>query len=404
MDFETPEKLRPVLEAVRGFVDGDVIPLEPAFVSGPFRDLVPALDAVRDKARSLGIWAPRLPESLGGMGLSLVELALVGEELGRSPLGHYAVNAQAPDAGNMELLHACGSPEQNARWLGPLARGEVRSCFAMTEPDFPGSNPVWMGTTAVRDGGGYRINGRKWFSSGADGASVAVVMAVTDPDAGPHRRASLFLVSTDAPGYRRVRNIPCMGHTGDGWASHAELAFEECRVPAADRLGEEGAGFALAQARLGPGRIQHCMRWVGVCERAFDMMARRAAGREVAPGEGLGTRQTVQNWLAESRAEVDAARLLVLRAAWTVDRHGPASPEARGAVSLIKFHAARVLHDVLDRAVQVHGALGISDDTVLAWFYRHERAARIYDGPDEVHKTAVARRILKRYAPGGGRP
>jgi alkylation response protein AidB-like acyl-CoA dehydrogenase len=266
----------------------------------------------------------------------------------------------------------------------------------MTEPDFPGSNPVWMGTTAVRDGDGYVLNGRKWFSSSADGAAVAVVMAVTDPDAAPHRRASLFLVPTDAPGYRLVRNISCMGHAGDSWASHAELAFESVRVPAADRLGEEGAGFALAQARLGPGRIHHCMRWIGVCERAFELMARRASGRQVAPGEALGSKQTVQNWLAESRAEIDAARLLVLQTAWRIDRSGAGSSEAREAISLIKFHTAGVLQAVIDRAVQVHGALGISDDTVLSWFYRQERAARIYDGPDEVHKASAARQILKR--------
>jgi alkylation response protein AidB-like acyl-CoA dehydrogenase len=398
MDFATPETLRPVLETVRRFVADDLIPLEPSLMAGPFEALVPTLDEARRKARALGIWAPQLPTALGGMGLSLVELAMVGEELGRSPLGHYAVNAQAPDAGNLEILHAFGTDEQKRRWLDPLARGEIRSCFAMTEPDHPGSNPVWMGTTAVREGDDYVLNGRKWFASAADGASFAVVMAVTDPGAEPHRRASLIVVPTDTPGFRRVRNIPCMGHAGDGWLSHAELMFEDCRVPASHRLGDEGAGFALAQARLGPGRVHHCMRWIGVCERAFDLMARRASSRQVSPGEPLGTRQTAQNWLAESRAEIDAARLLVLRAAWTIDRSGQGSPEARSAISLIKFHAAGVLQAVVDRAVQVHGALGISDDTVLSWFYRHERAARIYDGPDEVHKSSVARQILKRYA------
>jgi acyl-CoA dehydrogenase len=399
MDFATPETLRPVLETVRRFVESAIEPLEPALFARPFAELVPRLDAARDTARGLGIWGPQLPRSLGGMGLSLTELALVGEELGRSPLGHYAVNAQAPDAGNMEILHAFGNESQKARWLTPLARGEIRSCFAMTEPDYPGSNPVWMGTKAVRDGDDYVIDGRKWFASAADGAALAVVMAVTDPDAKPHSRATLLLVPTDTPGFRRVRNIPCMGHAGDGWSSHGELAFEACRVPIANRLGDEGSGFALAQARLGPGRIHHCMRWIGVCERSFDLMARRAATRQVAPGEALGTRQTVQNWLAESRAEIDSSRLLVLRAAWTVDRFGADSAEARGAIPLIKFHVAGVLQDVIDRAVQVHGALGISDDTVLSWFYRQERAARIYDGPDEVHKTAVARQILKRLTP-----
>jgi alkylation response protein AidB-like acyl-CoA dehydrogenase len=267
----------------------------------------------------------------------------------------------------------------------------------MTEPDYPGSNPVWMGTTAALSGDTYILNGRKWFTSGADGARFAVVMAVTDPAAAPHRRASLLIVPTDAPGYRRVRNIPCMGHTGDDWASHAELIFEDCRVPRENLIGEPGAGFSLAQARLGPGRVHHCMRWLGICDRAFEMMAQRAATRSLAPGDVLGSRQSVQNWVAESRAEIDAARFLVLNAAWRIETLGPASPEGREAISLIKFHVAGVLDRVLDRAVQVHGALGISDDTILAWFYRQERAARIYDGPDEVHKSAAAKRILKRY-------
>jgi alkylation response protein AidB-like acyl-CoA dehydrogenase len=218
---------------------------------------------------------------------------------------------------------------------------------------------------------------------------------VTDPEADPHRRASLILVPTDSPGYRRVRNIPCLGHSGDDWASHAELVFEGCRVPRENLLGTEGAGFAIAQARLGPGRIHHCMRWIGVCQRAFNLMCHRVATRELAPGEKLGSRQAVQHWIAESRAAIEAARLLVLQAAWTIDTRGIG--EAREAISLVKFHVAGVMQEVIDRAIQVHGALGISDDTVLSWFYRHERGARIYDGPDEVHKTVVARRVLKRH-------
>jgi alkylation response protein AidB-like acyl-CoA dehydrogenase len=264
----------------------------------------------------------------------------------------------------------------------------------MTEPDHPGSNPVWMGTRAVRDGDDYVIDGRKWFASGADGARFAIVMAVTDPDAEPHRRASLLIVPAGTSGFRRVRNIPCMGHAGDDWASHAELAFEACRVPIENRLGEEGAGFAMAQARLGPGRIHHAMRWIGVCRRALALMCERAASRQIAPGDTLGDRQAVQAWIAETLAEVESARLLVLHAAWTIDAQGPKA--ARDAISLVKFHVAGVMQRVVDRAIQVHGALGISDDTVLSWFYRHERAARIYDGPDEVHKAAVARRILGR--------
>jgi alkylation response protein AidB-like acyl-CoA dehydrogenase len=252
-----------------------------------------------------------------------------------------------------------------------------------------------MASTATRDGDDYVIDGRKWFTSSADGARFVIVMAVSDPDAEPHRRASLLIVPTDTPGYYRIRNISCMGSEGDGWASHAEIAFEGCRVPRENLLGAEGEGFAIAQARLGPGRIHHAMRWIGICERAFEALCRRAAGRELAPGDPLGGRQIVQAWIAESRAEIDAARLLVLHTAWTIEALG--AREARGAISLIKFHVAGVMQRVIDRALQAHGALGMSDDTVLSWFYRHERGARIYDGPDEVHKAVVARRILKLY-------
>ena len=394
MDFSIPEPMQNLLATIRDLLEQDVCPLESRLGSRPFVELVPDLARVREHVKAKGLWAPQLPRSYGGMGLSLREFALVGEELGRSPLGHYAFNCQAPDAGNMELLQEFASGEQKERWLMPLVRGEIRSCFAMTEPDFPGSNPVWMGTRAVRDGDEYIINGRKWFASAADGARFAIVMAVTDPEAEPHRRASLFIVPVGNPGFRRVRNISCMGHDGDDWASHAELAFEGCRVPIENRLGEEGAGFAMAQARLGPGRIHHAMRWIGVCRRAFDLMCGRAATRLLAPDDRLGSRQAVQSWIAESLAEIESARLLVLNAAWTIDVRGMEA--AREAVSLVKFHVAGIMQDVIDRAIQVHGALGISDDTVLSWFYRHERAARIYDGPDEVHKAVVAKRVLKR--------
>jgi acyl-CoA dehydrogenase len=395
MDFSINERMQGTLTAIREVMVSDLYRLEPALLSRPFSELVPDLRAIRQKVKALGLWAPHIPRSHGGLGLNCVEYALVGEELGRSPLGHYIVNGQAPDAGNMEILREFGTERQQERWLSPLVRGDVRSCFAMTEPDHPGSNPVWMGTRAVREGDDYVLNGRKWFASAADGASFAIVMAVTDPAADAYRRASLIVVPTDTPGYRRVRNIACMGHAGDDWASHAELVFDQCRVPRENLLGEEGSGFAMAQARLGPGRIQHTMRWIGVCRRALDMMCDRAATRQLAPGDLLGSRQTVQNWIAESRASIEAARLLVLHAAWTIDTHGIAA--ARESISLIKFHVAGVMQEVVDRAIQVHGALGISDDTVLSWFYRQERAARIYDGPDEVHKAVVAKRILKQH-------
>ena len=274
----------------------------------------------------------------------------------------------------------------------------------MTEPEFPGSNPVWMGTTARRLGGGDRnswvIDGHKWFTSSADGAAFAVVVAATEPDEPrPHRRASLFIVPTDTPGFEIVRNVPVMGEPGEGWMSHAEVRLSGVEVPAEAIVGEPGAGFALAQERLGPGRIHHCMRWIGICERAFDLLCERAAGRQLAPGEPLGERQLVQAWIAESRAEIDSARLLVLRTAWRIDREGARA--ARDDVSILKFHVAGVMQAVLDRALQAHGALGLTDATPLAYWWRHERAARIYDGPDEVHKTAVARRLLA--ARGAGR-
>lgn len=387
------------IQAIRAFLERHAFPLEPRFLSTPFKALLPELDELRSEVKRLGLWAPHLPREHGGLGLSLPEFAEVSAVLGESPIGHYLFNCNAPDIGNQELLLAHGSAEQKERWFAPLARGEIRSCFAMTEPEFAGSNPVWMDTRAVRDGDDYVISGHKWFTSSAEGAAFTIVMAVTDPDAPPHKRASQIIVPMDAPGVVFVRNIPVMGEQGSDYASHAELRFDNVRVPVANRIGDEGAGFALAQERLGPGRIHHCMRWLGISERAFRMMVERAATRELAPGEVLGQQQVIQHWIAECRAEIDAAKLLVLDVAHRIEREG--SHAARDGISLIKFHVAGVLQRVLDRAIQVHGALGMTDDTPLAYWYRHERGARIYDGPDEVHKSSVARRILK--AAGMGR-
>jgi alkylation response protein AidB-like acyl-CoA dehydrogenase len=275
-------------------------------------------------------------------------------------------------------------------------RGEIRSCFSMTEPEQPGSNPVHLTTRAVTDGDDYVIDGHKWFTSSADGAAFAIVMAVTDPDAtSPYARASQIIVPTDAPGFRLVRNIPIMGDVGSDYFSHAEVVYEGCRVPRANLIGREGQGFALAQERLGPGRIHHCMRWIGFSERALDLLCRRAATRELAPGRPLGSKQAVQHWIAESKAEIHASRLMVLDAAEKMEREGAYA--ARVDISLIKFFVAGVLQRVVDRAIQVHGALGVTDDTILSFIMRHERGARIYDGPDEVHKSVVARQVLKGY-------
>lgn len=385
--------LAQVVDEIRAFLLERAQPLEPRFLSEPFAELVPELAALREEVKRRKLWTPHLPVAMGGMGLTLPEFAEVSAVLGESPIGHYLFNCNAPDIGNQELLHAHGSPAQQARWLTPLARGEIRSCFAMTEPARAGSNPVWMDTTAVREGEEYVINGDKWFTSSADGAVFTIVMAVTDPAAPAHKRASQIIVPMDTPGVTLVRNIPVMGEGGSDYASHGELAFRGVRVPVTNRIGDEGAGFALAQERLGPGRIHHCMRWIGICERAFRLMVQRAATRELAPGEVLGQQQVVQHWIAECRAEIDASRLLVMQVARQIEADG--AHAARDGISLIKFHVAGVLQRVLDRAIQVHGAYGMTDDTPLAYWYRHERGARIYDGPDEVHKSAVARRILQ---------
>ncbi len=390
------ERIENLLPRIRSFMEQEVYPLERALAPGSRNELNGLLDEGRKRVKAAGLWTPHLPKALGGMGLSLTEFAHVSEQLGRSPLGHYLFNCQAPDIGNMEILHEHGTAEQKERFFQPLINGEIRSCFAMTEPEHAGSNPREMSTTAVKDGDEYVINGHKWFASAADGAAFAVVMAITDPEAdSPYRRASQILVPTDTPGYLQVRRIPIMGHVGEGFFSHSELRFEDCRVPQSNILGTEGTGFAIAQERLGPGRIHHCMRWIGICERAFDLMCARAAERELSPGKSLATRQAVQFWIAESRAEIHGARLMVLDAASKIDFQGQRA--ARVEISLIKFYVAGVLQRVIDRAIQAHGGLGVTDDTLLANWYRHERAARIYDGPDEVHKSVVARQILRDY-------
>jgi len=381
------------VSAIAAFVREKVVPLEPMFLGGSLVSIERDLARVRAEVRRNGWWAPQAAAELGGMGLRLTAFARVSEALGYSPLGHLAFGAQAPDAGNIEILHAFGTEDQKERFLAPLVAGEIRSCFAMTEPDHAGSNPTTIATSAELVGSHYRVRGHKWFTTGADGAAFAIVMAVTDPGApSAYQRASMVIVPCDTPGFDLVRNISVMGDTGSGWASHAEIRFHACEVPAGNLLGGAGEGFAIAQQRLGPGRIHHCMRWIGVAERAFEAMCLRAGSRDLGRGP-LAGQQSVQFAIAESRAEIDAARLMVLDAARQIEEQGVKG--ARVAISTIKFYTSGIMLRVIDRAIQIHGALGMTDDTVLAFLYRHERAARIYDGPDEVHKKLVAREVLR---------
>ena len=397
MDFDVSEKMQTILAMVGSFMDGEVIPLEGEMLHGEQRDLDAGVAKAQAHVREMGLWAANHPAEFGGLGLSMVEHGLLSEALGRSPLGHLVFGVQAPDAGNVEILHRHATDKQRERYLRPLVEGTVRSCFSMTEPEMPGSNPVMMATTAVRDGNDFVINGQKWFTSSADGAEFAIVMAVTNPDAPPHRRASMIIVPTDTPGFNLVRNISVMGDAGSGHASHAEVIYQSCRVPQSNLLGAEGDGFTIAQERLGPGRIHHCMRWIGIASRSFDMLCERANQRVITPdGETLADRQVIQHWAAELDAEIRGARLQTLHAAWIIDRYGASA--ARDEISAIKFSVANTMLHAVDKAIQVHGALGVTDDTILSYWYRHERAARIYDGADEVHKTTLGRRLLHRYA------
>ena len=396
MDFEVSDKIKVITGMIDEFIDKEIIPLEPEFLTKTFREMLPVLEEKRSMVKRMELWAPNHPKEYGGMGLNLVEHAFVSECLGRSPLGHFTFGCQAPDAGNIEILHLHGTPEQKETYLKPLVQGKIRSCFSMTEVEMPGSNPVMLDTTAVKEGGDYVINGQKWYSTAADGATFSIVMAVTNPDAEPYLRASMIIVPTNTPGFNLVRNIPVMGHSGDDYASHGEILFQSCRVPQKNLLGHEGLGFVMAQERLGPGRIHHCMRWLGICKRAFDLMCSRASKRIIAPDRRtLATKQIIQSWVAECAAEIQAARLMTLSAAWTIETQG--TKAARYDISFIKFYVAGVLQKVIDKALQVHGGMGMTDDTIIAYFYRHERAARIYDGADEVHKMAVAKRILRDY-------
>jgi acyl-CoA dehydrogenase len=391
-DLAPTQDARELRERYRAFMEEHVYPNERALHADD-DELIRSLQA---KAKEQRLWAPHVPPEAGGTGQGFLAYAHLNEEIGRSTYAQLVFGCQAPDAGNAEILHLFGTEAQKERWLRPLVAGEIRSFFSMTEPEVAGSDPTRLRTTARRDGDEWVIDGHKWFSSGADGAAFGIVMAVTDPDASAHARASQIVVPADTPGVDIVRPVPVLGHTGRGWSTHCEIWYRGVRVPVENTLGEPGDGFRIAQKRLGPGRIHHVMRWLGQMQRAFELMCSYSLERE-AFGSRLADKQTIQNWIADSAAEIHACRLMTFDAARKIDE----ADEARVEISVIKFYVARVLQDVIDRALQVHGAKGLTDETPLAWMYQQARAARIYDGPDEVHRMVVSRRILKEFESGG---
>jgi acyl-CoA dehydrogenase len=405
MEFAFSQKVRDLQARVQAFMDEHVYPAEPVHreqvreADDPYVH-PQIMEDLKAEARRRGLWNLFLPDERWGAGLSNLEYAPLAEITGRSPwLAPEAMNCSAPDTGNMEILAQFGSPEQQDEWLKPLLEGEIRSCFAMTEPDVASSDATNIRSRIQRDGTKYIINGRKWWTTGAMSArcKIAIFMGVTDPGAAdPYRRQSMVLVPLDTPGVKIERGLSVFGYRGGG--GDAEISFTDARVPVANLLGEEGGGFAIAQARLGPGRIHHCMRAIGMAERAYDLMCRRAVSR-VAFGKELARQGVVQQAIAESRMEIEQARLLVLKAAWLMDTVG--KDGARVEISAIKVAVPRVALRVIDRAIQVHGAMGVSEDVPLAELYAAARTLRIADGPDEVHEMVLGRRELKRYLPEG---
>jgi acyl-CoA dehydrogenase len=398
MDFEPSEKVKLLQDQLTRFMDEYVYPAERIAEeqiekSGDPHHMPKVVHELQTRAREIGLWNLFLPDPSYGAGLTNSEYAPLCEIMGRSPIAPRTFNCAAPDTGNMEILAEYATPEQKKQWLEPALAGKIRSCFSMTEPEVSGADPTGLRTRAVREGDEYVINGHKWFTSGAVGARFAIVMAVTNPEEAPHNRASMIIVPSDTPGFKIERSVSVMGHAGGG--GHCEVRYDDCRVPAANLLGQEGSGFVIAQARLGPGRIHHCMRAIGASERAFEIMARYANERR-AFGGTLGEKQFVQEWIATSRMELDQARLLTLYAAWKMDTYGKA--KARQEISMIKVVAPNVMMNVLDRVIQCLGALGVSDDTLVARMWREGRSLRIADGPDEVHKMVIARRELRRFA------
>jgi acyl-CoA dehydrogenase len=379
------------------FVRSEIWPLETILDDLGHEGLLRAMRPLQEEVKRQGLWAAHLDPELGGQGFGQVKLGLMHEILGTTPIAPLAFGNAAPDSGNSEILALAGTPEQKDRYLHPLLAGDLKSAFSMTEPHTAGSDPTLLQTRAVRDGDEYVITGRKWYSSNASIADFLIVMAVTDPEARPHQRASMFIVDVDAPGVNILRDVATMEHPYDSfgrYGNHAEIVYEDVRIPATQLLGAEGAGFLIAQQRLYPGRIHHCMRWLGVARRAFDMLCERSLYR-YAHGSTLSGHQTVQTWIADSAAEMQAARLMTLHAAWKMDTEGVQA--ARQDIGMIKYFGARVLHDVIDRSLQAHGSLGYSTDLPLEAMYRYARAARIYDGPDEVHRASVARQVLRGY-------
>jgi acyl-CoA dehydrogenase len=400
VDFNPSPEVESLRERIEAFMAEHVYPVEAEAIQAIDDEVKPGvpypeiLVEIRARAREQGLWNLFLPDREYGAGLSNWEYGILCEQMGRSPIvAPMAFNCSAPDTGNMEILVDHGTPEQKERYLQPLLDGATRSCFSMTEPEVSGSDPTTLRTRAELIDGEWVINGHKWFTSGAVGADFAIAMVVTDPEAAPYTRASMIIVPLDNPGFELVRPVPVMGH--DKGPGHCEVRYTDCRVPGSNLLGERGAGFVIAQDRLGPGRIHHCMRAIGTAERAIEMMCERANSRQ-SFGEPLADKQFVQEFIASSRMEVDQARLLTLYAAWQMDTEG--KRRARQGISMIKVVAANVVMNVLDRAIQVHGALGMSDDTPLAGMWRFMRMLRVADGPDEVHKMVIARRELNRAA------
>jgi acyl-CoA dehydrogenase len=393
-DFSTEPEFEEKLAWMRAFVRDELYPLEALDLDHD--RFLAAIEPLKERVKEAGLWAAHLSPDLGGQGFGQVKLGLMHEILGTTDLGPHVFGNQAPDSGNSELIALAATPEQKERWLYPLLDGTIYSAFSMTEPG-TGSDPTQFTSRAVRDGDGWVLNGHKWFVSNANRATFHIVMAVTDPEVRPYDGMSMFIVPTDLPGIE-MREFGAMNdpECRSPVHSQAEVFYRDVRLPAGHLLGGEGQAFALAQHRLGPGRIHHCMRWLGVCRRAFDMMCERAVSQSVHGGP-LSEKQTIQNWVADSVAEIEAARLMTLQAAWKIDLHG--AKAARVEIATIKYFGAKVLHDVIDRAIQVHGSLGFSTDMPLERMYRWARASRIYDGPDEVHRVSVARAVLRRYEP-----